>query len=228
MKDYWWKLTGALLVLYSIIGGLLLDVPKLPILNETIRNLYYHVPMWFGMIFIMGLSVFHAVRQLGKNNLDNDVYSKEAANTGILLGLLGLATGSVWAKFTWGTWWVSDPKLNGAAITILIYLAYFVLRNSIDDREKKARIAAVYNIFAFVMLIVFLLVYPRMNKVDSLHPGNGGNPGFSVYEDELDNRMRIVFYPAILGWILVSCWIMSIRVRMEKIKNKLNYNEISI
>jgi heme exporter protein C len=120
----------------------------------------------------------------------------------------------VWAKFTWGAWWTNDPKLNGTAITILIYLAYFVLRNSMDDARKRARISAVYNIFAFVMMIVFIGILPRMT--DSLHPGNGGNPGFNSYD--LDNGLRMVFYPAVIGWILVGTWIASLRYRLKALQ----------
>ena len=119
----------------------------------------------------------------------------------------------MWAKFTWGAWWTNDPKLNGSAITILIYLAYFVLRNGIEEPRKKARISAVYNIFAFVMMIVFIGILPRMT--DSLHPGNGGNPGFNSYD--LDNRLRMIFYPAVIGWILVGTWIASLRYRIKNL-----------
>ena len=126
----------------------------------------------------------------------------------------GTFPGMVWAKFTWGAWWTNDPKLNGTAITILIYLAYFVLRNSMDDARKKARISAVYNIFAFVMMIVFIGILPRMT--DSLHPGNGGNPGFNSYD--LDNGLRMVFYPAVIGWILVGTWIASLRYRLKALQ----------
>jgi heme exporter protein C len=52
---------------------------------------------------------------------------------------------------------------------------------------------------------------------DSLHPGNGGNPGFGAYDD-LDNKMRLVFYPAVLGWMLISVWIMTIRFRIRKVE----------
>ena len=104
---------------------------------------------------------------------------------------------------------------------MLIYLAYFILRGSIDEEQKRARIAAVYNIFAYVMLIVFLMILPRLS--DSLHPGNGGNPGFNNYD--LDSNMRLVFYPAVIGWILLTVWICTIRVRIEKIKRKTLLNE---
>ena len=114
-------------------------------------------------------------------------------------------------RFTWGAFWVNDPKLNGAAVTMLIYLAYFILRNSIDNEESKARVCAVYNILAFVMMIVFIGILPRMT--DSLHPGNGGNPGFSNYD--LDSSMRMVFYPAVIGWILIGTWIAEISYRIK-------------
>ena len=71
-------------------------------------------------------------------------------------------------------------------------------------------------------LILFLIVYPRTTV--SLHPGNGGNPGFNNYD--LDNAMRMVFYPAVLGWILLGVWIAQIRYRWKMIENKKIINEI--
>ncbi|MDF2436298.1 MAG: ABC-type transport system involved in cytochrome c biosis, permease component [Bacteroidota bacterium] len=221
MKNYWWKILAAALVLYTIVAGFLLSVPAQPILHETIRNLYFHVPMWFGMMTILFISLWHSIKYLSKSDIQSDIVASQAAHTGMLLGFLGIVTGSVWAKYTWGAWWVSDTKLNGAAITLLIYLAYFILRGSLDEEQKRARISAVYNIFAYVMLIVFLMILPRLN--DSLHPGNGGNPGFNKYD--LDSTMRMVFYPAVAGWILLGVWMMTIKVRIEKLKRKILMNE---
>lgn len=205
-----------ILVLYAIIGGLLVDVPALPILNETIRNLFFHVTMWFAMMIIMTVSLVYSIKHLSGFKQEHDIVASEAANTGLLFGFLGLFTGMLWARFTWGTWWVADPKLNGAAITILIYLAYIILRNSMDEEQKRAKVSAVYNIFAYIMLIVFLMILPRMT--DSLHPGNGGNPAFSTYD--LDKNMRMVFYPAVIGWTLLGVWIMTLLIRVQKIKIK--------
>ena len=217
----WWKALAVILVFYTIIAGFVVSVPAQPILNESIRNLYFHVPMWFAMMTILFVSLWHSIKYLGKSDIQSDIVATQAANTGLLLGALGLATGSVWARYTWGAWWVADTKLNGAAITMLIYMAYFILRGSINEEQKRARISAVYNIFAYVMLIVFLMILPRMS--DSLHPGNGGNPGFNQYD--LDKNMRMVFYPAVIGWILLAVWIMTLRVRLEKIKRKFLFNE---
>jgi heme exporter protein C len=118
----------------------------------------------------------------------------------------------VWAYFTWGDWWSADPKQNTSAIALLLYFAYFVLRGSFNEDQQKARISAVYNLFAFAALIPLLYILPRMT--DSLHPGNGGNPGFGKYD--LDNTMRLVFYPAVIGWTLLGVWMANLQVRIRQ------------
>lgn len=214
-KNIWWKILCIALLLYTIIGGLLMPVPHLAILHESIRNLYFHVPMWFGMLILFSISVIYSIRYLSKFRQEDDIVAIEAANVGILFGVMGIITGMIWAKFTWGAWWSNDPKQNGAAIALLIYCAYFVLRNSMDDLDKRAKVSAVYNIFAFATLIPLLFILPRMT--DSLHPGSGGNPGFDVYD--LDANMRLVFYPAVIGWSMLGYWIVNVRVRLRKIEN---------
>ena len=216
MQLKWWKILGVMLVLYSIIAGLLLPVPQLDILNESIRNLYFHVTMWFSMIILMLMSMIQSIRFLSGFDKMRDLKAEALASTGMFIAVLGLTTGMIWAQFTWGAFWVNDPKLNGAAVTMLIYLAYFILRNSIENEDSRARVSAIYNILAFVMMIVFIGVLPRMT--DSLHPGNGGNPGFGNYD--LDSNMRMVFYPAVIGWILVSTWIAQLRFRIKVLEIK--------
>lgn len=211
MYKNWWKVLGSLLVLYATIAGFLNSVPELPILYESIRNLYFHVPMWFSMIVLFGVSVFHSIKYLLSSNPTNDLKAVESVNVGIVFGVLGIVTGAVWAKFTWGQAWSFDVKQNFAAIALLLYFAYLVLRNAIDEEQKRAKISAIYNIFAFPMMVVLLFVLPRLS--DSLHPGNGGNPGFNSYD--LDSRMRLVFYPACLGWILIGYWMYTLKFRLR-------------
>lgn len=215
LKLQWWKWLSILLVFYTIIAGFLIDVPRLPILHESIRNLFFHVTMWFAMLIMMFASLKHGITYLRNGKIDDDIKAEKCVQSGIFLGILGILTGSVWAKFTWGAWWVNDAKLNGAAATMLVYLAYIILRGSMEDEHKRARISAVYSIFAFTLMIVFVMILPRLT--DSLHPGNGGNPGFGAYD--LDSRMRIVFYPAIIGWTLLIAWITEIRIRIKRIQH---------
>lgn len=218
MRSNWWKILSVLLLLYTVIGGLMFTVPRLSIVNETIRALYFHVPMWFGMISLFGASTWHAVRYLRKPDGSHDAHSVQYAHVGFAYGMLGIFTGMLWAQFAWGTWWHGDPKQNGAAITLLVYSAYFVLRASIENEDQRARLGAIYNIFAFIAMIPLLFIIPRMQ--DSLHPGSGGNPGFNMYD--LDNSMKTVFYPACAGWILLGFWIASLRIRLRLIEEKLS------
>lgn len=214
ITKHWWKIVGVIVIYYVIIYGLLMEVPKLAILNETIRNLFFHVAIWFAMFILLIVSVVYSIKYLKTSMIEADIKASEFATMGIVFGLLGVATGSVWAKFTWGDWWVNDPKLNATTIALLIYLAYFVLRSSIEDLHQKGRISAVYNIFAFAAAVPLIFILPRLT--DSLHPGNGGNPGFSAYD--LDNNLRTVFYPAIIGWTLLGVWFASLRIRLKKIQ----------
>lgn len=215
MKFTWWKIACIILLIYSFIAGFLIDVPYVGNLYQTIRNFFFHVPMWFGQIALLLLSLIYSIAYLRTHNLKHDIYAAEFAKTGILFGVLGLVTGAIWAKFTWGEYWSNDPKQMAAAIAVLIYFAYVVLRGSVNDFDKRAKIAGVYNIFAFFIYIPLIIILPRM--VQSLHPGGmegadgGGNPGLGG--ESLDPSMRIVFWPAVIGWILLGIWISNLKTR---------------
>ncbi len=214
-KD-WWKYLAILLLGFTIIGGMLLPAPKLPILNETIRNLYFHVPMWFGMILLLLMSVIYSIKYLRTFELRYDVVASSGVQIALWYGILGLLTGMVWAKYTWGEYWSNDPKQLASAVGLLMYMAYFVLRGAIDDEDKRALVSSVYGVVAFFIFIVLIGILPRL--ANSLHPGADGNPAFGQYD--LDHWMRMVFYPAILGWTLLGVWMVSILVRLRLITLK--------
>ena len=207
-----WKIIPVIIMLYAIPMAFIGSVSVQTILHETIRNLYFHVTMWFSMFILFIVSMVNAIAYLSSEKEIYDQRSSMYAKTSLLFGFIGIFTGMVWANFTWGAPWVNDPQLNGAAITILSYLAYFVLRNSIIDLKKKARISAVYNIFAFTLMFVLIGLLPRIN--DSLHPGKGGNPGFGSYD--LAPTMRPVFYLSIIAWTIIGAWISVLQIKIFK------------
>jgi len=202
------------------VGGLWLNIPKIEILGETARNLYFHVPLWFAMMAMTALSAFYSIQYLRKRNPMDDIRSSNAVFIAFIFGFCGLFTGIIWSKYTWyeGTniWWNFDPKQSMAVIQLLIYGAYFALRGTLDDPQKKARIVSVYNLFAFATVPFLLYVLPR--QLESLHPGSEGNPAFS---DITDPTMRIIFYASVIGFIGLA-WIFYIqRVRLSSISAKL-------
>ena len=191
--------------------------PFRSILDETIRNTFFHVALWLAMIVLLLAGLFHAIQYLRTKNLRNDYLSSAFNRVAIFYGILGLLTGSMWARFTWGTWWTSDIKLNMSAIAMLVYLAYLVLRSSTLDMEKRGRLSSVYSIFAFAVLIPLIFVIPRLTS--SLHPGNGGNPALGG--EDLDNTLRMFFYPSIIALILIGMWIASLLYRSDLIEDKV-------
>lgn len=216
VKKYWWKILTCILLLYVVIQGFLGEVPRQPILNETIRNVYFHVPLWFGMMALMTASLVYSIKYLKTNSFYYDVRAVSYANVAMLFGILGFITGAIWGQFTWGSPVPRDPKIIAVEVGLLLYAAYFVLRGSFDDEQRKGRLSAIYNIFAFAAFMPLVWILPRLT--DSLHPGNGGNPAFGKYD--MDNQMRLVFYPAVIAWTLLGFWITQIRFKIETLKNE--------
>ena len=183
-----------------LFAGFLLNIPRISILEHTARNLYFHVPMWFTMMGAVGVSAWHSVSVLRTGSRIADIRALQAARVGAWFGALGLLTGIIWSRYTWyvGTdvWWNFDPRQTMAALQLLIYGAYFVLRSALEEPEKRARLSAAFNLLAFSTVPFLLYVLPR--QMASLHPGADGNPAFSQITAPV---MRLVFYPAIAGFI---------------------------
>ncbi|NNE27001.1 MAG: cytochrome c biogenesis protein CcsA, partial [Saprospiraceae bacterium] len=131
------------------------------IIYETIRNTFFHVAIWFAMFLLLIYSCYCSAMYLWKKDFEFDMKSQSLTTVGIWFGIAGILTGSMWAKYTWGTFWTSDVKLNMSAVALLIYFAYWILRASIPDVDNRARIASVFNIFAFGCLMTLVMVVPR-------------------------------------------------------------------
>lgn len=188
--------------------------PYRSILQETIRNTYFHVSLWLAMMILLTGAVVLSILQLRNGSMWYDSRAYALTEVGFFFGILGVTTGMIWAQYTWGKAWSWDIKQLTTAIALLIYAAYFLLRNSIKDPHQKARLSAVFNIFAYIALIPLLYIIPRMSE--SLHPGSGGNPAMGG--EDLDNTMRMIFYPAVIGWALFGLWMSELISRIRQLK----------
>ncbi|REL33223.1 ABC transporter permease [Rhodohalobacter sp. SW132] len=196
--------------------GFLISIPHIPILEETARNLFLHVPMWFTMMIAFGMAFVFSIRYLNSEDLKWDRKAETATAVGLTFGICGLLTGALWARFTWGTWWTfAEPRMNLSALSMLIFVAYFILRSAFNNNVKKAKISAVYNIFGVTTVPFLLYIIPR--QLPSLHPGAEGNPAFS---DMTAPELRLIFYPAVIGFIGLAIWMMDIMNRYKKIKDR--------
>jgi heme exporter protein C len=87
------------------------------------------------------------------------------------------------------------------------------------DMDKRARVSSVYNIFAYFIYVPLIMILPRL--VQSLHPGGQGVEGNPAMNgQDLDPTMRMVFWPAVIGWTLLGVWMTSLLIRVYKLKEK--------
>jgi len=101
IRKSWWKLLSFVLLVYTCSYGFLVDIPSPPgvPLKQTIRNLFFHVPMWISMMVCLTISLVYAIQYLRKQDTISEIYSTEFARMGTFLGILGLCTGMIWAHF---------------------------------------------------------------------------------------------------------------------------------
>jgi heme exporter protein C len=218
-----YKFTVLVSITLVLIGTFIVPIPVIPGLYDKARIIYLHVPLSWIAFLSFFLSMINSVQYLRKKDLVYDIRSNSAAEVGFLFTILATITGSLWAKFNWGSYWNWDPRETSIFILLLIYGAYFSLRSAIDNYEQKAKLASVYAIIAFVTVPFFIFIMPRI--VESLHPA----------DTIVDSRGKITMNPVMLTIFLFSLfsftllyfWILNVKIRMEKLRlNRIQKNNI--
>ena len=147
------------------------------------RIFYIHMGCNIGALAGFLVSMVGSIAYLITRNLSWDRLSQAAIEVGVVCGLGTIVTGMFWAKPTWNTYWTWDPRLTTSTITVLVYLAYLLFRNGIDNRQTRARFGSIYAILAFLSVP---LTFYSARLFRSIHPVVYGNEnpdaqgGFSV------------------------------------------------
>lgn len=194
-----------------------LTFPFIPGLEERARIIFFHVPMAWMTVIAFLVSMWFGIKYLRTKDLDNDIRSSVSAGLGLLFCILATTTGSLWAKFNWGSFWNWDPRETSIFVLLLVYGAYFALRSALESDEKRATLSAVYSILAFVTVPFFIFVVPRI--MPGLHPGSADdvNAGPVVSTGGMNAVMRVVLYSMLLGFIVLYAWMMSLHTRIQRL-----------
>ena len=155
---------GAQLSEPVVIGGA--QVTTKLLLSQKI--FYLHVPVAVASFAVMALAAFFAFRFLMTKDRSYDVRSKTAMEVTLVFIVATMISGDLWTRFEWGVWWVWEPRLTTYFILMLLVIGYFILRNAIDDPERRARFCAVFGIVAFVDAPISFLVTRLVPS--SIHP----------------------------------------------------------
>jgi heme exporter protein C len=191
----------------------LLWAPVVPVLAETTRVLYFHIPSAWITVLALAWSVGYSVAYLARRKIEHDHEAAAAAELGILFCIGATVSGSLWAKAMWGSYWNWDPRETSIAFLLLIYGAYLALRSAVEGEEKRARLSAIYSIVAFVSVPFLIFVVPRI--YESLHPDPIINPQGKL---QMDPRIRIAFLSMLVGFTGLFFWVKSLKVRLLRLE----------
>lgn len=200
------------------------ELPLVPGLEEKARNIIFHVPMAWTTVVAFGVSVVYSIRYLMTKNPLDEIRTLAAAGLGTMFCILATLTGSLWAKFNWGSFWNWDPRETSIFILLLLYSAYFALRSAIDNEEKRATLSSAYAIIAGATTPFFIFVMPRV--MQGLHPGSQGDVqgAAPVAQLHMPPNMLILFLASIAGFTLFFFWIYNLKVRSLVLEYK---NDVS-
>jgi heme exporter protein C len=160
----------------------LVYAPLEAVMGQVQRLFYFHVATaWVGMIGFV-LAAVAGVLYLWKKDLKWDAVSLAAVEISLVFFFIAIVLGSIWARPIWGTWWTWEPRLTTAAILQMIYMAYLLLRQGIEDPEKRARFGAVYTLLGgisvpltFISIRIFRTIHPVVIGTGSAEAQGGFN-----------------------------------------------------
>jgi len=137
------------------------------VMGQVQRVFYFHIgTAWVGLLGFI-IAALSGIVYLITKDMRWDRFEVAAVEVSTVFFFLTIVLGSIWARPAWNTWWTWDPRLTTAAVTELIYIAYFMLRQGIDDPEKRARFGAVYTLLGgvsapitFMVIRLFRTIHP--------------------------------------------------------------------
>ncbi len=201
-----------LLMPLSIILAFLF-APPVHVLGETGRLIYFHVPVAWISVLAFCASAIIAARYLagGKNRTPlNEARFHNSAAIGTLFVLLATATGSVWARLMWGSYWNWDPREISIALLLLVYAAYFSLHAALAGNPARGRLCASYLLLGAATVPFFVFIIPRVYP--SLHPDPVINPQLEV---QLDPSMRAVLVVSLISFTMLYLYIFKLANRLS-------------
>jgi heme exporter protein C len=228
------KKPAALLVL-DIVSILLLAVsaylaliyaPTEAVMGPVQRVFYFHVATaWVGLMGFVAAGV-PGVAYLVTKDAKWDTYEVAAVEISLVFFFITIILGSIWARPIWNTWWTWDPRLTTAAITELIYVAYFMLRQSLEDPDRRARFGAVYTLIGAISAPITFMAIRLFRTIHPVVVGSGdpnAQGGFAMTGD-----MKVAFFFALFAFTVIFVDLFWNRIRMGQLQEKVEQLKLKV
>jgi len=208
---------GTTLLFLTAVGMVFFYAPLEAIMGQVQRVFYFHVAnAWVGMLGFM-VAAIAGIAYLRKNDRKWDIVGLAAIEISFVFFLTAIISGSIWARGSWGTWWTWDPRLTTAAICELVYAAYFMLRQGIEDPDRRARFGAVYAILSFLSVP---LTFISIRIFRTIHPIIFGGAAASGSSFEMSPKMLQTFMFSLLTFSIIFIDLLWHRIRLGKLADE--------
>ena len=222
-------LTAVTIIAVAIGLVLALIIAETDLEQGVIQRIFYiHMPAFFGAFFAFGATGYAGIQYLRSRETRWDTLAIAGVEVGLVLALINLMTGAIWARPIWNTWWTWDPRLTSEAIMVLTYAAYLMLRNGIENPETRRRFAAVYGILAFVTVLTTLLIIRFVPT--TIHPTVvGPSPQNAEGTFEATTNVAIALLPNLIIWgLMVPATLVWWRIRLENMVEFVQAMKLSL
>jgi heme exporter protein C len=220
-------LTGFTAILFVLALYLaLFFAPREATMGDVQRVFYFHVSAaWVGMLAFLVAAVAGGV-YLAKGDLKWDRLALASIEIGIVFAFITITSGSIWARPIWNTWWTWDPRLVTYTIMELIYVAYLLLRQGIDDPDRRARFGGVYGIVAFISVPITFLSIRLFRTIHPVVVGSGDPTAEGSFD--MTSRMLVAFFFSLITFTFVYATLLWHRLRLQNLMEKVEQLKLKV
>lgn len=222
------KILDWLSVIFLLIASYLtlFWAPTEAVMGNVQRVFYFHVAAgWVGMIGFL-LAVFSGIMYLIKSDMQWDIIGLAGIEVGLVFSLINIVTGAIWARPIWNTWWTWDPRLVTATVMELVYVAYLMLRQGIEDPERRARFGAIYAILGFISVPLSFLSIRIWRTIHPVVIGSndpGAEGAFDMTPD-----MQTAFFFSLFTFTVFGVALLWHRIRIGRLQDKVERKKMEL
>lgn len=216
----------ALVAMLAALGMVFFYAPMERVMGQVQRIFYFHVAAnWIGMLSF-GLAALTGIAYLISRSERWDRLQVAAVELGLVFSITGIISGSIWARPVWNTWWTWDPRLISVTIMVLVYVAYLMLRQGIEDPERRARFASVYAIFGFLSVP---LTFFSIRLFRTIHPQVIGksDPSAQGTFDMTPEMVHTLLF-SLFAYTLLYVVLLWHRYRLETVRRELEQRKAQL
>ena len=193
--------------------------PREAVMGEVQRVFYFHVAAgWVGALAFLVTAVAGGML-LARGARKWDQIALASVEIGVVFTFINIVTGSIWARPIWNTWWTWDPRLVTATVMELIYLAYLMLRQGIEDPDRRARFGAVYGIVGFLSVPLTFLSIRIFRTIHPVVIGNNDPTAQGTFD--MTPSMRLAFFFSLFTFTFIYITLLWHRLRLERFKEAI-------